>query len=181
MLYFYWLTSWRKFTIKRNPTTLLRKGWEKLFRGSNVPRYTQYMVVCRTYLLTRCWHIVQCRKLGSHPHHLNRLTYNSWNMFIVGFSMHTCEKEARIAISVWWRGWPTTVETSPPLLKEEPLQFWKRNVPMLTKCFRVFLCVQSTSLASVSVLHGDIVSATRSCLKYDYVDHAFWSSDAPLC
>jgi hypothetical protein len=59
-------------------------------------------------------------------------------------------------------------------MNANPLEFWKVHpeYPDLSLLSQTYFCVQATSVASERVFStsGDIVSATRSCLKPDLVD-----------
>ena len=59
-------------------------------------------------------------------------------------------------------------------MNANPLEFWKVHpeYPDLSLLAQIYFCVQATSVASERVFStsGDIVSATRSCLKPDLVD-----------
>ena len=60
--------------------------------------------------------------------------------------------------------------------KASPLQYWKTNqlkFPLLSRLVKVYLCAQASSVASERVFStaGDIVTATRSCLEPQHVDH----------
>jgi hypothetical protein len=68
-----------------------------------------------------------------------------------------------------YKGFPQTA------MSDNPLHFWKeRNMdfPHLTILAEQYLCVQASSVASERVFSttGDIVTATRACLKPEQVD-----------
>ncbi|XP_061758149.1 E3 SUMO-protein ligase ZBED1-like [Nerophis ophidion] len=61
-------------------------------------------------------------------------------------------------------------------LTEDPLDWWKfkeSDVPLLAKLAKRFLCIPGTSVAAERVFStaGDVVTAQRSCLSPEHVDH----------